>query len=101
MEYFDLLAFNSGAFLRVQVKSAHLCPARRSTYNYCIGKRPIVTRSHQIDIYAFVALERRAVCFKPAEMIKAQKHSIKSDFFDDPNLEANSWQQSLDVIFKE
>lgn len=102
----DLVAWHpeTSVVLRIQVKA---CQASRSNdannrkrlhFQTGIGgKKRIPTRS-DYDIMACVSAEQRMVWFVPVINIRGKKFTKHTDFFENPDLESDSWAVALDVL---
>jgi hypothetical protein len=103
----DLVAWhpNTSAVLRIQVKS---CQASRQIEGGRVrnrvhfqtglgGKKRLPTEA-DYDILACVSSEQRTVWFIPIGSVTNKKIKRHTDFFDDPDLERDSWAKCLEVL---
>ena len=102
----DLVAWHpeTSVVLRIQVKA---CQASRSDdtknrkrlhFQTGIGGKKRIPTRNDYDIMACVAAEQRTVWFVPVINIRGKKFTKHTDFFDNPDLESDSWAVALDVL---
>ena len=108
MDGVDLVAWNIDTMERllIQVKSgqASIHGRRKVQFQTAMGgikqpngtKRKRLPTSVDFDILALVSSEQRAVFFMSVTEIKQQKITKSVDFFENPNLETESWKASVE-----
>jgi hypothetical protein len=101
VENVDLLAFHAGAFLRVQVKSSYVDRSQTSRYKFYNQSHLRQAITQDIDIFAFVALDVMRVYFVPVEHVTKPHVSLKVNDFNRDGLEEDTWNSSLELIFKD
>lgn len=98
----DLLAWNkdTGQRLLIQVKSAQLSRSRenRLGFQLSLGANKRLPTREDFDIIALVSSDQRVVYFMPVTHITTKKTSKTWGFFETPDLEAKSWQKSIEEI---
>jgi hypothetical protein len=98
---YDLIADKSGRLLKVQVKTASYSPewGYRFCTHRCSHKGAGRSRSYptdDVDVFAFVALDLRAVAFMPAcQVIEGSNVELSRASFQQPGLAAASLERSL------
>lgn len=103
----DLVAWDStgSVFMRVQVKSGHLRTreTRRNAYQFQNGsgrlKKHLPTLAH-FDILAHCAIEQRKVHFQAACCVNQFSQRRQPSFFEQPDIEADSWQKAVEIIME-
>ena len=101
----DLVAWNkdTGQRLLIQVKSAQISRNVRSKLEFQLGlggNKRLPTR-YDFDIMALVSSEQRACYFLPVTAIKQKKMNRGTGFFENPELEADSWQKAIEELYYE
>ena len=102
----DLIAWHpdTSEVLRIQVKS---CQSSRSDWQGSrnrvhfqtgIGGKKRIPSKHDYDILACVSSEQRTVWFVPVSNIKGKKFTKHTDFFENTELETESWEYALKVL---
>ena len=102
----DLVAWHpeTSAVLRIQVKACQASRAddtknrKRLHFQTGIGGNKRMPTRADYDVLACVASEQRTVWFVPVCNIKGKKFTKHTDFFDNPELESESWAYALDVL---
>lgn len=102
----DLVAWHpeNSSVLRIQVKSCqatrgnHTGNRQRLHFQTGIGGKKRIPNRDDYDVMACVASEQRTVWFVPVYNIKGKKFTKQTDFFEDLNLESDSWAYALDVL---
>ncbi len=101
----DLVAWNrdTGQRFLVQVKSCQLSRGNkyRLEFNVSIGGDKRLPKRSDFDIIALVSVEQRAVFFLPVTSIKIKRMNRKPSFFDNPDLEEDSWQKTIEELQNE
>ena len=101
----DLVAWNkdTGQRFLIQVKSCQfsLSNKRRLEFNLTIGGDKRLPRRSDFDIMALVSVEQRTVFFLPVTSIKAKRLNRAPSFFERPDIEADSWQQTIEELQNE
>ena len=100
----DLVAWNrdTGQRFLVQVKSCQLSRGNkyRLEFNVSIGGDKRLPKRSDFDIMALVSVEQRAIFFMPVTSIKIKRMNRKPSFFDNPDLEEDSWQKTNSLFKK-
>ena len=101
----DLVAWNNntGQRLLIQVKSAQISRNSRNKLEFQLslgGNKRLPTR-YDFDIMALVSSEQRACYFLPITAIKQKKMNRGVAFFENPELEADSWQKAIEELYYE
>ena len=101
----DLIAWHpdSGCTLRIQVKA---CQASRQGkghkhrvhFQTGLGGNKRMPTLMDYDILACVSSEQRAVWYVPVTAINSKKYTRPTSFFDDPDLESDSWAKAVETI---
>ena len=102
----DLIAWHpdTSEVLRIQVKA---CQASRADdtknrkqlhFQTGIGGKRRIPSRHDYDILACVSAEQRTVWFVPVSNIKGKKFTKHTDFFENTELETESWEYALKVL---
>jgi len=102
----DLVAWHPDGnnILRIQVKA---CQSSRQNegrvrqrvhFQTGIGGNKRKPTRHDYDVLACVSSEQRTVWFVPVCNIKGKKFTKHTDFFDNPEIENESWAYALDVL---
>mgnify|MGYP001057533194 CR=1 FL=1 len=100
----DLVAFdNYGAFFTIQVKSARIYKQRHHSrgYQFQLGSGSKTKRRPSpidFDIMAFSALDQRAVFYQACCSINQTTKRFKPEFFENRDIEADSWSKSLEIV---
>jgi len=101
----DLVAWNrdTGQRFLVQVKSCQLSRGNkyRLEFNVSIGGDKRLPKRSDFDIMALVSVEQRAIFFMPVTSIKIKRMNRKPSFFDNPDLEEDSWQKTIEELQNE
>lgn len=101
----DLVAWNrdTGQRFLVQVKSCQLSRGNkyRLEFNVSIGGDKRLPKRSDFDIIALVSVEQRAIFFLPVTSIKIKRMNRKPSFFDNPDLEEDSWQKTIEELQNE
>lgn len=101
----DLVAWNkdTGQRFLVQVKSCQLSRGNkyRLEFNVSIGGDKRLPRRSDFDIMALVSVEQRAVFFLPVTSINVKRMNRKPSFFDNADLEEDSWQKTIEELQNE
>ena len=101
----DLVAWNrdTGQRFLVQVKSCQLSRGNkyRLEFNVSIGGDKRLPKRSDFDIIALVSVEQRAVFFLPVASSKIKRMNRKPSFFDNPDLEEDSWQKTIEELQNE
>ena len=101
----DLVAWNkdTGQRFLVQVKSCQLSRGNkyRLEFNVSIGGDKRLPKRSDFDIMALVSVEQRSVFFLPVTSIKIKRMNRKPSFFDNPDLEEDSWQKTIEELQNE
>ena len=101
----DLVAWNkdTGQRFLVQVKSCQLSRGNkyRLEFNVSIGGDKRLPRRSDFDIMALVSVEQRTVFFMPAASIKVKRMNRTPAFFENPDLEADSWRKTIEELQNE
>lgn len=101
----DLIAWHpeTGYTLRIQVKACQASrqgPGHKQRVHFQTGlggnKRMPTLKDY--DILACVSSEQRAVWYIPVVSINAKKYTRPTSFFDDPDLESDSWAKAVEII---
>jgi hypothetical protein len=58
----------------------------------------VIPSRHDYDILACVSAEQRTVWFVPVSNIKGKKFTKHTDFFENTELETESWEYALKVL---
>jgi len=92
-----------GRSLRVQVKSCQASRqmdkgGRRVSFNLGLGGTKRLPTIADYDILALVSSEQRTVWYLPVTDVNKKKLNKNTSFFDNPHLEADSWQRAVEVI---
>ena len=96
----DLIAWKEKRYVRVQVKSASLRPYR-NRYHFNLGsgsKKKTLPTVEDYDVLCFVALDARGCYFLPTEHVRNKTKWFSPTFFDDRNIEIESWNETMKVI---
>jgi hypothetical protein len=101
----DLVAWNkdTGQRLLIQVKSSQLSRGNVSKLEFQLGlggNKRLPTR-YDFDIMALVSSEQRACYFLPVTAIRQKKMNRQPEFFENPELEADSWLKSIEELYYE
>jgi len=101
----DLVAWNkdTGQRLLIQVKSAQLSRGNCGKLEFQLGlggNKRLPTR-YDFDIIALVSSEQRACYFLPVTAIRQKKMNKLPGFFENPELEADSWLKSIEELYYE
>ena len=101
----DLVAWNkiTGQRLLIQVKSAQISRNSRNKLEFQLslgGNKRLPTR-YDFDIMALVSSEQRACYFLPVTAIKQKKMNRGTGFFENPELEADSWKKAIEELYYE
>ena len=101
----DLVAWNkdTGQRLLIQVKSAQLSRGNCGKLEFQLGlggNKRLPTR-YDFDIIALVSSEQRACYFLPVTAIKQKKMNRGTGFFENSELEADSWQKAIEELYYE
>lgn len=98
----DLVAWNkeTGQRLLIQVKSAQLSRGdkNRLEFQLSLGKNKRLPIRYDFDIIALVSSEQRAVYFMPVTAIRQKKMNKQPSFFENSELEADSWLKSVEDL---
>lgn len=104
----DLICWNpkDGNSLRVQVKSCQASrqqdkKGKRVSFNLGLGGTKRLPTILDYDILALVSSEQRTVWFLPVTDVKTKKINKHTSFFDTPDLESDSWQRAVEIIYEE
>lgn len=101
----DLVAWNkdTGQRFLIQVKSCQLSRGNkyRLEFNVSIGGDKRLPKRSDFDIMALVSVEQRAIFFMPVTSIKIKRMNRKPSFFDNPDLEEDSWQKTIEELQNE
>ena len=101
----DLVAWNkdTGQRFLVQVKSCQLSRGNkyRLEFNVSIGGDKRLPKRSDFDIMALVSVEQRSVFFLPVTSIKIKRMNRKPSFFDNTDLEEDSWQKTIEELQNE
>ena len=101
----DLVAWSkeTGQRFLVQVKSCQFSRGRnnRLEFNLTIGGDKRLPRWSDFDIMALVSVEQRTVYFMPVTSIRAKRLNRAPSFFERPDVEADSWQQTIEELQNE
>lgn len=101
----DLVAWNkdTGQRFLVQVKSCQFSLGNkyRLEFNLTIGGNKRLPRRSDFDIMALVSVEQRAVFFLPVTSINIKRMNRHPSFFDNPDLEEDSWQKTIEELQNE
>ena len=98
----DLVAWNreTGQKLLIQVKSSQISRGSRRQLDFQLGlggKKRLPTKA-DFDIIALVSSEQRVTYFMPVTAIRQKKMNKQPEFFERPDLEADSWQKSIEEL---
>lgn len=98
----DLVAWNkeTGQKILVQVKSSQISRGNPNRLEFQLGlggKKRLPTIA-DFDIIALVSSEQRAVYFLPVTSVRIKKMNKRPAFFENPDLERDSWQKSIEAI---
>ena len=101
----DLIAWHpdTGYTLRIQVKA---CQASRQGgghkhrvhFQTGLGGNKRMPTIRDYDILACVSSEQRAVWYIPVVSINTKKYTRPITFFEDPDLESDSWAKAVEII---
>jgi len=99
----DMIVWDDVGYLRIQVKSCrirHESDKRTPTYhfNYGMGLKKKKAARGSYDIIASVAIDQRRVLFTALDEVKAISKRISPRYFDDPDIEIDSWRHALAVV---
>ena len=108
----DLIAWNkqTGQKLLVQVKSCQVSRTsrgNRAQFQLGLGgvkdrtgvKRKRLPSRHDYDLLALVSSEQRACFFMAVDDVKQLKINKPVSFFDNPDIESDSWNTALERIY--
>jgi len=108
----DLIAWNkqTGQKLLVQVKSCQVSrTSRGNSAQFQLGlggvkdkagvKRKRLPTRQDYDLLALVSSEQRACFFMAVDDVKQLKINKPVSFFDNPDIEADSWDKALERIY--
>ena len=100
----DLLAWQDDFFVRVQVKSATIRQRNRNSkpgYQFQTGsgsRKKILPNPKDIDVVCFVAIDNRRCLFMAAEQVQFYTRRFSEKYFDNPAMEAESWEKSIRIV---
>ena len=98
----DLVAWNkeTGQRLLIQVKSAQISRGNKNRLEFqlSLGKNKRLPIRYDFDIIALVSSEQRAVYFMPVTAIRQKKMNKQPSFFENSELEAESWLKSVEDL---
>jgi len=101
----DLVAWNrdTGQRFLVQVKSCQLSRGNkyRLEFNLTIGGEKRLPRRSDFDIMALVSVEQRSVFFLTVSSINVKRMNRTPAFFENPDLESDSWQKTIEELQNE
>ena len=101
----DLVAWNkeTGQRFLIQVKSCQFSRGNkyRLEFNVSIGGDKRLPRRSDFDIMALVSVEQRTVFFMPVASIKVKRMNRTPAFFENPDLEADSWRKTIEELQNE
>lgn len=101
----DLVAWSkeTGQRFLVQVKSCQFSRGNRYRleFNLTIGGDKRLPNRLDFDIMALVSVEQRTVFFLPVTSIKAKRMNRTPEFFERPDIEADSWQKTIEELQNE
>lgn len=101
----DLVAWMDQTFIRVQVKSAHI--RKQKHHNPCYQfqngsgrvKKTLPTLD-KMDVIAHCAIDARKVHFQAACCVNQYSQRRPPSWFDQPDLEEESWQRAVEIIME-
>ena len=99
-DHLDLVAFNDNTFLRIQVKTSWPKIERRGGYQFQNGsgsKKKLLT-PEKYDILAHCAADKRRCHFYASSSINQLTKRYRSQHFDDPTLELESWTKAVEFV---
>ena len=105
-ESIDLVAwFDSGDFMRVQVKSARIYKQKEHSAGYqfqlCSGsKKKTRIDPNKVDVLACVAIDQRKVWFSAACCVNQTTQRRSPAFFERPDIEADSWDKAVSIVME-
>lgn len=101
----DLVAWNrdTGQRFLVQVKSCQLSRGNkyRLEFNVSIGGDKRLPKRSDFDIMALVSVEQRSVFFLTVSSINVKRMNRTPAFFENPDLESDSWQKTIEELQNE
>ena len=101
----DLVAWSkeTGQRFLVQVKSCQFSRGNRYRleFNLSIGGDKRLPNRLDFDIMALVSVEQRTVFFLPVTSIKTKRMNRTPEFFERPDIEADSWQKTIEELQNE
>ena len=101
----DLVAWNkdTGQRFLIQVKSCQFSRGNkyRLEFNVSIGGDKRLPRRSDFDIMALVSVEQRQCSFCQSASIKVKRMNRTPAFFENPDLEADSWQKTIEELQNE
>jgi len=101
----DLVAWNkdTGQRFLVQVKSCQFSRGNkyRLEFNVSIGGNKRLPIRSDFDIMALVSVEQRSVFFLTVSSINVKRMNRTPAFFENPDLESDSWQKTIEELQNE
>jgi len=101
----DLVSWNkeTGQRFLVQVKSCQFSRGGkyRLEFNLTIGGDKRLPKRSDFDIMALVSVEQRTVWFLPVTSITMKRKNRKPEFFENPDIEEDSWQKTIEELQNE
>ena len=103
----DLVAWHpeTSVVLRIQVKACQASrqdeggkPWKRVRFQTGLGGKKRRPTRKDYDILACVSSEQRTVWFVPVTDIAGTKLTRHTDFFENPDIERDSWARCLDIL---
>lgn len=100
----DMVAWDEVGFIRIQVKAATLRFQDKTGrtlkygFNNGFGRNKTLPTEKKYDLLCHCAIERRRCIFIPTKTLQVVTSRYRPERFDDPDIEARSWQRAMEIF---